>query len=150
MKGTSGLTVIDQVLITSIFLRLSYWNINNVSFLVESLCKRMLAATQTGPLLLGQYKPSCDADGHFNRIQYHEGYYFCVDDRGIPDFSTKTRSNKPKCPGKAMINFSLVALPFMLLRGHYLHCRCCLLWKRGRILEHTWLTAVLCRHPFTK
>ncbi|KAM7443673.1 hypothetical protein ABFA07_007562 [Porites harrisoni] len=64
---------------------------------VESLCKRMLAATQKRPLLLGQYKPSCDANGHFNSIQNHEGYYFCVDERGIPDFSTKSRNNNIKC-----------------------------------------------------
>ena len=66
---------------------------------VETLCKRMLAATQSKPLLLGQYVPKCDADGHFEKVQCHEGYCFCVDDRGIPDFSTMSRS-MPKCPGK--------------------------------------------------
>ncbi|XP_068730483.1 thyroglobulin-like isoform X2 [Montipora capricornis] len=65
---------------------------------VETLCKRMHAATQKQPLLLGQYIPSCDADGHFNKVQCHEGYCFCVDENGIPDFSTKTRFSKPKCP----------------------------------------------------
>ncbi|XP_078349655.1 thyroglobulin-like isoform X1 [Oculina patagonica] len=65
--------------------------------LVETLCTRMLAATQKKPLLLGQYVPTCDADGHFDKVQCHEGYCFCVDDRGIPDFSTKSRS-RPKCP----------------------------------------------------
>ncbi|XP_022787386.1 uncharacterized protein LOC111327458 [Stylophora pistillata] len=64
---------------------------------VETLCKRMLAATQQKPLLLGQYVPSCDASGHFNRVQLQEGYFFCVDDRGIPDFSTRSRT-QPKCP----------------------------------------------------
>ena len=65
---------------------------------VETLCKRMLAATQSKPLLLGQYVPKCDADGHFEKVQCHEGYCFCVDDRGIPDFSTMLRST-PKCAG---------------------------------------------------
>ena len=63
----------------------------------------MNSAPQNGPLLLGQYKPSCDADGHFNRVQCHEGYCFCVDERGIPDFSTKVRFSKPKCAGKLII-----------------------------------------------
>ena len=65
----------------------------------------MLAATQKRPLLLGQYKPSCDANGHFNSIQNHEGYYFCVDERGIPDFSTKSRNNNIKCSGNFLVNF---------------------------------------------
>nr|XP_058947870.1 thyroglobulin-like isoform X2 [Pocillopora verrucosa] len=64
---------------------------------VETLCKRMLAATHKKPLLLGQYVPSCDANGHFIRVQSHEAYFFCVDDRGIPDFSTRSRT-QPKCP----------------------------------------------------
>ena len=65
---------------------------------METLCKRMLAATCKKPLLLGQYVPSCDANGHFIRVQFHEAYFFCVDDRGIPDFSTRSRT-QPKCPG---------------------------------------------------
>ena len=76
-----------------------------ISFVVESLCKRMLAATQKGAHLLGQYKPSCDADGHFNSIQSHEGYFFCVDERGIPDFSTKSRNNDIKCSGNFLMKF---------------------------------------------
>ena len=68
----------------------------------------MLSATQKGPLLLGQYVPSCDANGHFDRVQCHEGYCFCVDERGIPDFSTKTRFNKPNCQGKLIINLAIL------------------------------------------
>ena len=61
----------------------------------------MLAATKKKPLLLGQFIPSCDANGHFNKVQCHAGYCFCIDEKGIPDFSTKTRSGKPKCTGKS-------------------------------------------------
>ena len=67
----------------------------------------MLAATQSKPLLLGQYVPKCDADGHFQKVQCHEGYCFCVDNRGIPDFSTMSRS-MPKCPGKLAIKLMLI------------------------------------------
>lgn len=65
---------------------------------VETLCTRMLAGTKKKPLRLGQFIPSCDADGHFNKVQCHEGSCFCVDERGIPDLSTKTTSSKPECP----------------------------------------------------
>lgn len=69
----------------------------------------MLAATKNKPLLLGQYVPNCDADGHFEKVQCHEGYCFCVDDRGIPDFSTMSRS-MPKCPGKLIMLIPLVII----------------------------------------
>lgn len=61
----------------------------------------MLAGTKKEPLRLGQFIPSCDADGHFKKVQCHEGSCFCVDERGIPDLSTKTTSGKPECPGKS-------------------------------------------------
>ena len=76
----------------------------------------MLAATQKRPLLLGQYKPSCDANGHFKSIQNHEGYYFCVDERGIPDFSTKSRNNNIKCSGNFLVNFLHDYV--LVLKGH--------------------------------
>lgn len=61
----------------------------------------MLAGIKKKSLRLGQFIPSCDADGHFKKVQCHEGSCFCVDERGIPDLSTKTTSNKPECPGKS-------------------------------------------------
>ena len=64
----------------------------------ETLCRRMLAATSGKPLL-GQYKPDCDENGHFKKIQCHEAYCFCVNEKGIPDFSTKVMHGNPKCQG---------------------------------------------------
>lgn len=88
---------------------LQYCNDFYLYLLVETLCKRMLAATKSKPVLLGQYVPKCDADGHFEKVQCHEGYCFCVDERGIPDFSTMSRS-MPKCPGKLIMLIPLVII----------------------------------------
>ena len=58
----------------------------------------MLAATQRRPML-GQYKPSCDENGHFQKIQCHEAFCFCVDPKtGVPEMSTSVQVPKrPNC-----------------------------------------------------
>ena len=67
----------------------------------------MLAGTQAKPLL-GQYKPSCDGGGHFEKLQCHEAFCFCVDPKtGIPDMSTRVQvPGKPDCKFLHLFIFS--------------------------------------------
>ncbi|KAK3752257.1 hypothetical protein QZH41_006590 [Actinostola sp. cb2023] len=67
---------------------------------IETMCPRMRAASNKH--MFGQYIPECEVSGAFKTVQCHEGSCFCVDNRGVPDMSTKIRGAVPKCPEKTL------------------------------------------------
>ncbi|EDO26317.1 predicted protein, partial [Nematostella vectensis] len=45
--------------------------------------------------LLGAFRPLCDNAGAYEKVQSHEGYYWCVDSQGREINGTRLRFNKP-------------------------------------------------------
>ena len=47
--------------------------------------------------LLGEFVPKCKSDGSFEPVQFHEGYYWCVDADGKEVNGTRKHLQKPTC-----------------------------------------------------
>lgn len=50
--------------------------------------------------LLGEFVPKCKSDGSFEPVQFHEGYYWCVDADGKEINGTRQHLQKPTCPAQ--------------------------------------------------
>lgn len=50
----------------------------------------------------GEFVPKCAGDGSYERTQYHESYYWCVDKDGKELNGTRTRFKKPVCDAQAV------------------------------------------------
>ncbi|CAB4003562.1 HLA class II histocompatibility antigen gamma chain isoform X1 [Paramuricea clavata] len=69
---------------------------NKVDCLTE--CQRKRKDLETGPLLVGAYKPSCDEDGTYSPVQCHgsTGYCWCAFSDGTEWPGTRVRG-QPDC-----------------------------------------------------
>lgn len=47
--------------------------------------------------LLGEFVPKCKSDGSFEPVQFHEGYYWCVDAAGKEVNGTRKHLQQPTC-----------------------------------------------------
>lgn len=47
--------------------------------------------------LLGEFVPKCKSDGSFEPVQFHEGYYWCVDADGKEVNGTRKHLQQPTC-----------------------------------------------------
>lgn len=55
------------------------------------------ARQQLSTGLLGEFVPKCKSDGSFEPVQFHEGYYWCVDADGKEVNGTRRHLQKPTC-----------------------------------------------------
>ena len=73
---------------------------------LESKCLKELKEIKEGlPLLLGQFKPSCDPDGRYSKKQCREGYCYCVNqETGEEDVKTERSERDVSCDDISKIN----------------------------------------------
>ncbi|XP_032235803.2 uncharacterized protein LOC5510701 isoform X2 [Nematostella vectensis] len=83
---------------------------NNVVDCKQGLTDCQLRRHQAAGLL-GAFRPLCDNAGAYEKIQSHEGYYWCVDSQGREINGTRLRFNKPTtCTSNSSSDMSLCQL----------------------------------------
>ena len=60
--------------------------------------------------LLGEFVPKCKSDGSYDPVQFHEGYYWCVDKDGKEVNGTRKHLKKPSCGMQIMKSGKLFIL----------------------------------------
>ena len=60
--------------------------------------------------LLGEFVPQCKSDGSYEQVQFHEGYYWCVDKDGKEVNGTRKHLQKPTCGVQALKSGKLLSL----------------------------------------
>jgi hypothetical protein len=78
----------------------------NFVFVGLTECQRKRKDLETGPLLLGAYKPSCDEDGTYSPVQCHgsTGYCWCAFSDGTEWPGTKVRGQPDCTENKSKLN----------------------------------------------
>jgi len=81
--------------IRSLFLKELFSNVFHFPYAIGLTPCQARQKLSTG--LLGEFVPKCKSDGSFEPVQFHEGYYWCVDTDGKEVNGTRKHLQKPTC-----------------------------------------------------